>query len=292
MVESSANMMTAKKRVIVNADDFGLCETVNTAIISIFKAHNLNSTTMMVNMPGTLHAVELAKENPALQVGLHFCITEGSALTGVSTLTDREGKFLNRAELLMRLIQFRVKKSDIRNEFVAQLDKFDSFGIPISHIDSHQHLHMAPQVFAAITPLVESRELPMRIVCPSIRHSLVMKRPLKYFKQVVNKAISKVLKARFVGKSNDCLISIFDLDGFAGIDSNIYERLISETGDHEVVELMVHPFSLGKDMLEIYGDSLINKAGFLKVCELEYRCLSNKRVISDPLYAVIGYRDL
>ena len=284
--------MKFKKKIIINADDFGLTETVNQAIINIFRVNNLNSTTMMVNMPGTLHAVGLAKENPELKVGLHFCITEGAALTGVSTLTDKTGNFMSRPDLLMRILQRRVKRADIQKEFSAQLEKFESFKIPISHVDSHQHLHMVPQVFDAIVPLVEKLGLPMRIVCPVFKHRLILKRPIKYFKQVINSVIAKHLRRKFSGQSNDCLISIFDLESLDGVSADIYERLIGETGRHEVVELMVHPFILGNDILNMYGATMKDKAGFLKTCELEYTCLAGQRVIRDSSYVVVGYSDV
>jgi chitin disaccharide deacetylase len=280
------------KKIIINADDFGLTESVNQAIINIFKQNNINSTTMMVNMPGTINAVVLAKENPGLKVGLHFCITEGLALTGVSTLTDKTGNFISRPDLLMRILQRRVKRCDIQQEFSAQLEKFESFKIPISHIDSHQHLHMVPQVFNAIIPMVEKRGLPMRIVCPVLKHRLILKRPIKYFKQIINSVIAKHLRKKFTGKSNDCLISIFDLESLDGVSADIYERLIGDTGGHEIVELMVHPFILEKDIMSMYKETMKDKLGFLKTCELEYSCLAGHRVIRDPSNVVVGYSDV
>ena len=98
----NTNPINKIKNIIVNADDFGLSEIINNAIIDVYKAKNINSTTLMVNMPGTMHAVGLAKLNPTLQVGLHFCITEGPALTGISTLTDKNGTFLSREKLIRK----------------------------------------------------------------------------------------------------------------------------------------------------------------------------------------------
>ena len=284
--------MKLKKKIIINADDFGLTESVNQAIINIFKRSNLNSTTLMVNMPGTEHAVGLAKENPGLKVGLHFCITEGVALTGASTLTDKSGNFISRSDLLIRILLRRVNSTDIQKEFLAQLEKFESFGISISHIDSHQHLHMTPQVFNAIVPIVEKHGLPMRIVSPVFKHRLILHRPVKYFKQVVNSVIAKYLRGKFSGQSNDCLISIFDLESLDGVSAEIYERLIGETGEAEVIELMVHPFLLGIDIRNMYSAAMKDKALFLKTCEIEYSCLADQAVINDPNYVVVGYRDV
>jgi predicted glycoside hydrolase/deacetylase ChbG (UPF0249 family) len=280
------------KNIIVNADDFGMSKVINEAIIETFKVKNINSTTLMVNMPGTLHAVELAKINQALQVGLHFCITEGPALTGISTLTDRNGIFLSRHNLIKKFLMLRIKKGDIFKEFEAQLQKFDSFGISISHVDSHQHLHMLPQVFYAILPLVESRHLAMRMVCPIINHGLVLKRPFKYIKQIINFFTYKFLKNKFHGKTNDCLVSIHDLVHHEKIDSNIYDYLICKTGKHKYIELMVHPFPLMKEVKAKDFKGSRGNLTFEKLCELEYNLLIHNKIVNNPNYKIINYRDI
>lgn len=64
--------MPMAKRVIINADDFGLTDSVNGAIIDLFRAGRLTSATLMVNMPGTRRAVEQFLENPGLAVACTF----------------------------------------------------------------------------------------------------------------------------------------------------------------------------------------------------------------------------
>ena len=74
------------QKLIVNADDFGLCSSVNKAIIDCHLAGNINSTTLMVNMPGSIEAVELAKQHPKLGIGLHFSPRK-------SSISRQEGEF-------------------------------------------------------------------------------------------------------------------------------------------------------------------------------------------------------
>jgi chitin disaccharide deacetylase len=283
--------MSAKK-IVVNADDFGLTESVSNSIVRIFHLGNLNSTTLMVNMPGTQHAVQLAKENPLLSVGLHFCITEGKSLSGVSSITDEQGGFLSRSTLIKKMLRRRVDTAHIKLEFEAQLAKFHSFGIRLSHIDSHQHIHMSPQVFLAIAPIIEREGVPMRIVRPVLNHRLAIKRPVKYLKQVVNASIAVTLRNRFNGKTNDCLVSIFDLENISGVTPQVYERLIGDTGVHGVVEVMVHPFSPGADVRDLYQDSISDHEPFLQPCKLEFDCMSSEKIIRNPNYTMVSYADV
>jgi len=90
--------MTA--RMIINADDFGLCEGVNKAVA---EAHNngvLTSATIMANMPGLDEAVEIAKSTPRLGVGVHLNLTEGPSL---SLDYDAAGRLISSNSEVMRL---------------------------------------------------------------------------------------------------------------------------------------------------------------------------------------------
>jgi predicted glycoside hydrolase/deacetylase ChbG (UPF0249 family) len=82
--------------MIINADDFGLCEGVNKAI---FEAHSygaLTSATIMAGMPGFDEAVEMSKMLPSLGVGVHLNVVEGMPVSRdskVKILTGNDGAF-------------------------------------------------------------------------------------------------------------------------------------------------------------------------------------------------------
>ena len=61
----------SSRRLIVNADDFGLSPSVNEAVVRAHRDGILTSASLMVNAPGFAEAVELARANPRLGVGLH-----------------------------------------------------------------------------------------------------------------------------------------------------------------------------------------------------------------------------
>ena len=68
------------KRLIINADDFGLAPGVNRAIVELQQAGALSSTTLMATAPYFLAAVYLAFAQPALAVGCHVVLVDGSPL--------------------------------------------------------------------------------------------------------------------------------------------------------------------------------------------------------------------
>ncbi len=269
------------KKLIINADDFGLSASANRTIIECYLKGNLTSATLLVNMPGTENAVRLSKENLGLGIGLHFCLTEGRPLTNCPTLVDDKGEFLTRNALLRRLFWGGVAPDEIAAEFSAQLQRIRSFGIALTHLDSHQHVHMSPWVLKNILPIINESGIPLRIVCPPLSAALLLKRPIKFFKQLVLVRASRGMLGAVKNKANDSLVSINDLSAEQDIDASTYLELIRSASDSEIIEVMVHPYSLGQDAAALYPNDLHDRLPFLRRCEREYQLLSRERLSFD-----------
>lgn len=148
------------RNVIINADDFGLCRGVNYGIIDSHRFGIVNSTTLLVNMPGTEHAVELARLYPELNIGIHLTLTCGRPVSGgVSSLIDESGFFRYTSRI------FEEKEIDVDQvelEWETQIDRFLSFGLPLSHMDSHHHVHSFRPLIPVVKRLSERYGVPVR----------------------------------------------------------------------------------------------------------------------------------
>lgn len=121
-------------RLIINGDDFGITHGCNLALIDCYQKGLMTSTSMMTNMPFALEASSLAKENPGLSVGLHFCLTAGKPLTYVPSLIKADGTF-DKA-ILFTLGKASIK--EMRQEMQAQYDEFVRLmGKKPDHLNSH-----------------------------------------------------------------------------------------------------------------------------------------------------------
>jgi len=142
------------KQLIVNADDFGLTSGVNRAVIEGHRHGIITSATLMANMPGFDEAVHLARDHPSLGVGLHFNLTQGAPVAApaqVRSLTNARGEFWGTATTLARRsLTGRLRTEEIIIELRTQIEKALAAGLRLTHLDSHQHSHAIPQVFAAI----------------------------------------------------------------------------------------------------------------------------------------------
>lgn len=136
------------KKIIINADDFGLSTTVNKAIVHCFEYGYISSASLLVNMPGFDDAVKAIKEkNLNFKVGLHLNLMEGFPLTAnIKThrlFCDNQGMFkaLRNNTLMPFIFNYNIIKQDLRSEIQAQIDRLRNNNIHITHIDSHYHKH-------------------------------------------------------------------------------------------------------------------------------------------------------
>ncbi|ALR76530.1 chitin disaccharide deacetylase [[Enterobacter] lignolyticus] len=147
--------------LIVNADDFGLSKGQNYGIVEACKNGLVTSTTALVNGTAIDHAALLSRCLPELAVGMHFVLTLGTPLSAMPGLT-REGKF---GKWIWQMAEEDALPLDeIAGELDRQYHRFvELFGSEPTHIDSHHHVHMIPQIFPLVAEFAKSKGVAMRI---------------------------------------------------------------------------------------------------------------------------------
>ncbi|AMC93771.1 hypothetical protein AOC36_07175 [Erysipelothrix larvae] len=148
------------KKVIINSDDFGYSRGINWGIMDAHTQGILTSATLMTNMPGFTHAVELAKQAPELGVGIHMVLTCGRPLLNThKTLVDEHGNFKKQAWFKTEPFD----EEEVYQEWDAQIQKAIDAGITPTHLDSHHHAHTFQNNPEIIERLGRKYNLPIRI---------------------------------------------------------------------------------------------------------------------------------
>lgn len=163
--------------LIVNADDFGRSTEINRAVIRAHREGILTSASLMIAGAAAGEAIELARANPTLSVGLHLVVVDGPAVlppARIPHLVDANGRFPNQpVRLGLRYTFSKAARRELRDEIDAQFERFAATGLPLSHVDGHQHMHMHPAAFDLMLPLAHrcgARRI--RIVCDDLRLAL------------------------------------------------------------------------------------------------------------------------
>jgi hopanoid biosynthesis associated protein HpnK len=148
-----------KKYLVVTADDFGLTKGVNFGIIEGFQKGLITGASLMVSGDAFEDAVQKAKENPELAVGIHLTLAAGKSLLPprqIPTLVDEEGNFYpGYTSFFYYLSLGKIRQSDIQRELQAQIEKFLDAGLKISHLDAHLHIHLHPSLISLVLYLAQ-----------------------------------------------------------------------------------------------------------------------------------------
>ena len=150
-----------RRRLIVTADDFGRSASINQAVEQAHRDGVLTCASLMVNGVCFDQAVQIAKRNPNLGVGLHLTLCCGRATLGpdvIPGLVNEDGT-LPESAVAAGLAYFFSKKlrAELQDEIAAQFEKFEATGLRCDHINGHLHMHMHPAVFPMIIAQARKR---------------------------------------------------------------------------------------------------------------------------------------
>jgi hopanoid biosynthesis associated protein HpnK len=136
------------RRLIVNADDFGLTAGVNRAIVEGNRQGIVTSATLMANAQASAAAIDLARSQPGLKTGCHVVLIDGVPLSAdLPSLTNGSARFRSSLkEFAIAAVRKKLAAEEIEREVEAQVRKLQSSGITLTHVDSHKHTHMFPHV--------------------------------------------------------------------------------------------------------------------------------------------------
>jgi hopanoid biosynthesis associated protein HpnK len=157
------------KRLIVNADDFGMTHGINRGIVEASREGIVTATSIMVTGWAFEEAVRLARENPQLDIGLHLSLTVGKPASNDAAVHRQfasRGTFgLGNKDILIGLILRTISPSVAHREIEAQFKKASDTRLPITHIDGHESIHLFPGIRERVFHLVERYHIPF------VRHS-------------------------------------------------------------------------------------------------------------------------
>jgi chitin disaccharide deacetylase len=286
------------KRLILNADDFGLTRGVNEGIIRAHTEGILTSATLMANGPAFDHAVTLAKQNPGLGVGCHLVLAGGTAVAprdAVPSLVDSNGRLPESVARFVARVSFgNVRASEIEIELRGQIEKIRRAGIEPTHLDTHKHTHVHPVVMNAVGRI--AREMGIQYVrnpVENLRDSWTGARngANSRLRNLAAAATVRVLASGFATRCSE--YGLRSPDHFLGLaltgqlSAATLRRLI-DTLPEGSSEIMLHPGVCDADLART-GSRLQQHR------QLELDALLDpavRRAVTDNGIRLISYRDL
>ena len=245
------------KNFILNADDFGLTQNHNQAVLEGYINGFLTSASLCANGEAYENAIhDILPDCPNLGIAAHLNIMEGKPLTDCSLLTDINRNFIGSYWLLLFNRKNKKLLEQIENEFRAQIEKIQK-DTAIDHLDSHVHTHAIPEIFEITCKL--AKEYGIKYVrtqheelyfIPKIKKHLTLNYPPNLLKiallQYFTKRNRKTLK-KYELKTNDYIIGV----GYTGMmDSDAIEYgLKNIDAETCIAEALIHPCKYNNDIV-------------------------------------------
>jgi predicted glycoside hydrolase/deacetylase ChbG (UPF0249 family) len=147
--------------LVVNADDMGLTPGICRAVRRASAEGVVTSTSVLAVGTAFEQAAATVRDSGNLGLGAHLAIVgEDRPLLSareVPSLVDREGRFpLSYRTVVARGMAGRIDADDVAREFGAQLERVRGIGVPVTHLDTHQHTHLWPAVAGVVVDLARA----------------------------------------------------------------------------------------------------------------------------------------
>jgi hopanoid biosynthesis associated protein HpnK len=231
-------------QLIVHADDFGLSEKVNEGILQAHTRGILTSTSLMATGAAFDHAISIWQSNPTLDVGIHLTLVEEAPVVlakHVPSLVKSKHQFhQNAVEFIKQYLKGKIRLQEVQLELEAQILKVINRGIRLSHIDSHQHIHMLPKIHEITVGLAKKFGIPaVRLTRETLHLGMLKEKGLfsRLFPLLVLNRFS-----RFPGDSDVARTDHFFGFFFSGVlNKTNLMKVLDHLPPSGICELMCHP---------------------------------------------------
>lgn len=219
-------------KIIINCDDLGANARINNSILELMEQKRVTSATLMMNGRALEDAIDRIGNYPQCSFGVHLNLTQFAPLSshpGLQPLLNDKGEFAGVGLPNPRNIPLTSAIRDgVYAEWCAQIQRALDLGVPISHLDSHHHVHTRASLLGVLKRIQNKfgiRKIRLR------RNVSGISRPMRWPRHLRNYAWNCAVR-QYAGATTT--------DGFAAF-SIFHERLQAGVSYPGTVELMCHP---------------------------------------------------
>ncbi len=236
------------KRLIVNADDFGLSPEVNAGIIRAHRDGILRSASLMVAEPAARAAADMARDNPALDVGLHAVVCRGRSLLDASRLgaaVSASGEFIDSpVGAGMRYFFDRSMRAAMTDELRAQVERHLELVGYLNHIDGHLNFHVHPLFADILVDLAVEYKVPcIRLPRERVLTTLRLRRdhaPRKLVESIIFRTLSRRTSRMMANRGLASTDALFGLHQSGHLSEDYIVGVLDRVRDG-TTELYFHP---------------------------------------------------
>lgn len=147
------------KEVLITADDFGMCQIVDQAILDLIQGGMVTTTNVITNLETLSNGERLVKQYPHVSVGLHWNVTTGEPITkaeDVATLVDANGRFHPGDEFVHRMNKGLIKEQELKKELVNQFRLFEEVCGSADYWNVHENVVLSRKAYGIFAGVAQT----------------------------------------------------------------------------------------------------------------------------------------
>jgi predicted glycoside hydrolase/deacetylase ChbG (UPF0249 family) len=233
-------------RLVVNADDFGVSKRINHGILQAHREGIVTATSLMAVGRAFEHAVQMLRTAPSLDVGVHLTlVAEAPLLRSDSSLVGADGRFpAGAAAVAARWLTGKIRKADVKTEWCAQIERVLENGIRVTHLDSHQHVHVLLGLFDLARTLAARYDIPfvrvpvegLRAEWPPSSHGTA-----RNLSAIILRVLWMIGRPTATRRGRNRFLRFLGFHDGGSLDLERLQRLLARLRPGETYELMCHP---------------------------------------------------
>jgi predicted glycoside hydrolase/deacetylase ChbG (UPF0249 family) len=223
--------------LIVNADDYAYFKCVTDGILKAAAQGLVTATGVLANAPRFGEDVARLRACPGLDVGVHLNLTEGVPLTDElrTALARSSGRFAGKWYMAAAILRGVVRLDAVEREWRAQIERCTASGVEVRFLNSHEHIHMLPALFALTQALardyrIDHVRVPTAELDGASSVGSLIRAAIVGVLGHVNRRSTSGPRVRFLG-----------LEASGRLDRGYFERTLPRLKKGEIYELMCHP---------------------------------------------------
>src|ERR1051326_3086014 len=156
--------------VILHVDDVGMSHSSNLGMMEATQKGVATSCALMMPCPWVPEIAHYLKEHPEVDSGVHVVLNSEwkryrwgpvAGKAQVPGLVDPEGCLWPRVEQ----VALKASADEVEREIRAQVDRAETLGLPITHLDSHMGtLFVRPDYFERLAKVALEKGIPFLVV--------------------------------------------------------------------------------------------------------------------------------
>ena len=150
------------QKLIVTADDYGMCDVVDKAIDAGIENGIITTTNVMLNMETLHNAKDLRERYPHISVGVHWNVTTGKPISDpkeIPTLVDKNGVFWSIGNFKKRYSKGLISPTDLEKELEAQYELFEKTCGKADYWNTHENSSLHTKAFKVFEKVAKRHDI-------------------------------------------------------------------------------------------------------------------------------------